>query len=66
LHSKTFTDENVENERMLAFLSAQQKARQHNEAFERGEVSFKLDPANFIADLPFIEYKKLNGYDHRN
>ena len=51
---------------MLAFLSAQQKARQHNEAFERGEVSFKLDPANFIADLPFIEYKKLNGYDHRN
>lgn len=65
LHSKTFTDENEENERMLAFLSAQQKARQHNEAYERGEVSFKLDAANFIADLPFTEYKKLNGYRRR-
>lgn len=62
LHSKTFADESEENERMLAFLSSQQKARQHNEAFERGDASFKMDSSNYIADLPFDEYKKLNGY----
>jgi cathepsin L len=46
---------------MLAFLSAQQKIRSHNEAYEKGEVSFKLE-TNPIADLPWSEYQKLNGY----
>jgi len=61
LHGKTFTEESMENERMLAFLTAQQKVRIHNEAYERGEVTFKMEE-NYIADLPFTEYQKLNGY----
>uniref|UniRef100_A0A915ES49 Cathepsin L n=1 Tax=Ditylenchus dipsaci TaxID=166011 RepID=A0A915ES49_9BILA len=61
LHGKSFTDENEENERMLAFLAAQQHVRQHNEAYEKGDATFKLD-VNNIADLPFSEYQKLNGY----
>lgn len=65
LHSKTFVDENEENQRMLAFLSSQQSVRTHNDAYERGEVSFKLESSNYIADLPFDEYKKLNGYRRR-
>uniref|UniRef100_A0A915E8C1 Uncharacterized protein n=1 Tax=Ditylenchus dipsaci TaxID=166011 RepID=A0A915E8C1_9BILA len=36
---KSFTDENEENERMLAFLAAQQHVRQHNEAYEKGDAT---------------------------
>ncbi|KAE9547186.1 hypothetical protein FO519_009601 [Halicephalobus sp. NKZ332] len=61
LHNKRFDEETTENERMLAFLSAQQSVRRHNEAYERGDVSFKIG-MNHIADLPFSEYRKLNGY----
>ena len=46
---------------MLAFLAAQQHVRRHNDAFERGDTSFKIG-INHIADLPFSEYQKLNGY----
>jgi cathepsin L len=60
-HGKRFHDETVENERMLAFLSAKQHIRRHNDAYERGDVSFKLG-LNHISDLPFSEYQKLNGY----
>ena len=61
LYNKQFDEETIENERMLAFLSAQQHVRRHNDAFERGETSFKMG-INHIADLPFSEYRKLNGY----
>uniref|UniRef100_A0A914C9F0 Cathepsin L-like n=1 Tax=Acrobeloides nanus TaxID=290746 RepID=A0A914C9F0_9BILA len=61
LHSKRFDSEDLETERMLAFLSAQQTVRRHNDAYERGDASFKL-AVNPIADLPFSEYRKLNGY----
>ncbi|KAI1731414.1 papain family cysteine protease domain-containing protein [Ditylenchus destructor] len=61
LNGKSFYDEDTENERMLAFLSSQQHIKKHNEQYEQGKVSFKLD-ANSIADLPFSEYQKLNGY----
>jgi len=61
LHGKTYYDEDMENERMLAFLQSQQHVRKHNEIFDKGDVSFKLD-VNSIADLPFSEYQKLNGY----
>uniref|UniRef100_A0A914YBK6 Cathepsin L n=1 Tax=Panagrolaimus superbus TaxID=310955 RepID=A0A914YBK6_9BILA len=61
VHSKRFTDNDIENERMLAFLASQQQVRRHNDAFERGDVSFKIG-INHIADLPFSEYQKLNGY----
>lgn len=47
---KRFHDETVENERMLAFLSAKQHIRRHNDAYERGDVSFKLG-LNHISDL---------------
>jgi cathepsin L len=61
LHSKRFESDDLETERMLAFLSAQQTVRRHNDAYERGDASFKL-AVNPIADLPFSEYRKLNGY----
>ena len=61
LHNKQFDEESIENERMLAFLSAQQHVRRHNDAYERGDTSFKMG-INHIADLPFSEYRKLNGY----
>uniref|UniRef100_A0A7E4VAD5 Cathepsin L-like n=1 Tax=Panagrellus redivivus TaxID=6233 RepID=A0A7E4VAD5_PANRE len=60
-HGKQFREDAVENEHMLAFLAAQQHVRRHNDAFERGETSFKLG-VNHIADLPYSEYQKLNGY----
>jgi cathepsin L len=59
--SKVFNDEDEENERMLAFLQSQQKVKRHNELFDRGEASFKLD-INSIADLSWSDYQKLNGY----
>uniref|UniRef100_A0AC34GA60 Cathepsin propeptide inhibitor domain-containing protein n=1 Tax=Panagrolaimus sp. ES5 TaxID=591445 RepID=A0AC34GA60_9BILA len=61
VHSKRFTDNDIENERMLAFLASQQHVRRHNDAYERGDVTFKIG-INHIADLPFSEYQKLNGY----
>jgi len=60
-HSKSFEDENVENERMLAFIAATEKVRRHNELYEQGDVTFKLD-VNPIADLSWADYQKLNGY----
>jgi len=63
LHSKTYADEEEEHEHMLTFLANQQRARQHNEAFARGEVSFELDAWNYLADLPLSEYRyRFNGY----
>lgn len=61
VHEREFSDNSEENERMLAFLAAQQHVRRHNDAFDRGETSYKLG-INHIADLPFSEYQKLNGY----
>uniref|UniRef100_A0AC34R2J3 Cathepsin L n=1 Tax=Panagrolaimus sp. JU765 TaxID=591449 RepID=A0AC34R2J3_9BILA len=61
VHNKEFTEDSEENERMLAFLASQQHIRRHNDAYDRGETSFKLG-INHIADLPFSEYQKLNGY----
>jgi hypothetical protein len=61
LHSKRFNDNEIENERMLAFLASQQHVRRHNDAYEKGDVTYKIG-INHIADLPFSEYQKLNGY----
>uniref|UniRef100_A0A914DVZ9 Cathepsin L-like n=1 Tax=Acrobeloides nanus TaxID=290746 RepID=A0A914DVZ9_9BILA len=61
LYNKKFDSEDLETERMLAFISAQQTVRRHNDAYDRGNVSFKL-AVNPIADLPFNEYRKLNGF----
>jgi cathepsin L len=61
LHGKTYSNDDTENARMLAFLSAQQHIKQHNAAFDSGKSTFKVG-INSIADLPFSEYQKLNGY----
>ncbi|CAD5206416.1 unnamed protein product [Bursaphelenchus okinawaensis] len=61
IHSKKFESEDVENERMLAFLMSKQHVKVHNDAFEQGKTSFKIG-INHIADLPFAEYRRLNGY----
>jgi len=63
IHGKSFDDEDLENERMLTFLMAKQHVQVHNNAFERGDVSFKIE-INHLADLPFSEYRKLNGFIH--
>jgi len=60
-HGKSFIDESEENERMLAYLGAQQKIQEHNKDFEQGKTSFKLGETS-IADLPWEDYSKLNGY----
>jgi cathepsin L len=60
-HAKSFENDDEENERMLTFLMAKEHVRVHNEAFQKGKTSFELG-INHIADLPFSEYKKLNGY----
>lgn len=61
VHGKSFENEDVESERMLAFLMAQQHVRVHNEAYEKGDISFAIG-INHLADLPFNEYRKLNGF----
>uniref|UniRef100_A0A914D9C1 Cathepsin propeptide inhibitor domain-containing protein n=1 Tax=Acrobeloides nanus TaxID=290746 RepID=A0A914D9C1_9BILA len=54
LYNKKFDSEDLETERMLAFISAQQTVRRHNDAYDRGNVSFKL-AVNSIADLVRIK-----------
>jgi len=61
LHSKSYNNEDLENERMLTFLMAKEHVRVHNEAYRKGKTSFEIG-INHIADLPFSEYQKLNGY----
>jgi len=60
-HGKSYPDQDLENERMLAYLSAKQFIEKHNQAYSEGKVSFRVGE-NHIADLPFSEYKKLNGF----
>jgi len=60
-HGKSYPNQDEDNERMLAYLSAKQFIEKHNQAYEQGKVGFKIGE-NHIADLPFDEYRKLNGY----
>nr|CAA70693.1 cathepsin L-like cysteine proteinase [Heterodera glycines] len=60
-HGKAYADQEVENERMLTYLSAKQFIDKHNEAYKEGKVSFRVGETH-IADLPFSEYQKLNGF----
>lgn len=60
-HGKMYLNEAEDNERMLAYLSAKQFIQKHNQAYEQGKVSFQVGE-NHIADLPFNEYRKLNGF----
>uniref|UniRef100_A0A0N5A202 Cathepsin L-like n=1 Tax=Parastrongyloides trichosuri TaxID=131310 RepID=A0A0N5A202_PARTI len=61
LHNKRYPYEKTENERMFAFLSNQQRVREHNKRYLNGEVSFEIE-MNHLADLPFEEYRRLNGF----
>jgi cathepsin L len=60
-HSKTFDDEESEEEHMLAFLAAKEQVKRHNARYELGETSFQMG-INHIADLTWTEYQKLNGF----
>nr|AAY45870.1 cathepsin L-like cysteine proteinase [Rotylenchulus reniformis] len=60
-HEKSYKNQQLETERMLAYLSNKQFIDKHNQAFREGKKSFSIGE-NHIADLPFSEYKKLNGY----
>nr|ACH56225.1 cathepsin L-like cysteine proteinase [Bursaphelenchus xylophilus] len=40
---------------------AKQHVKVHNDAYAQGKVSFKIG-INHIADLPFAEYRRLNGF----
>lgn len=48
---------------MLTFLSSKQFIQKHNERFERGHVTFKLDTTS-IADLVEAFYTYGRGSDH--
>lgn len=65
-----------ENERMMTFLTNRQRVRRHNEAYERGEKTFRIE-VNHLADYVSIislsklvrhtfqspdEYRKMNGF----
>ncbi|KAI6178353.1 (pine wood nematode) hypothetical protein [Aphelenchoides besseyi] len=63
LHGKSYDSEEVESERMAAFLLAKQHVEAHNEAYRNGKTSFKIG-INHLSDLPFSEYRKLNGFIH--
>uniref|UniRef100_A0A9J2P378 Cathepsin L-like n=2 Tax=Ascaris TaxID=6251 RepID=A0A9J2P378_ASCLU len=63
-HGKNYEDEETENDHMLAFLSNLEEIRKHNARYQRGESSFEMG-TNHITDLPFEEYRKLNGYKPR-
>lgn len=60
-HGKSYPNQDEDNERMLAYLSARQFIDKHNQEFEQGKVGYKVGE-NHIADLPFSEYRKLNGF----
>ncbi|CEF67462.1 Cathepsin L.1 [Strongyloides ratti] len=61
LHNKKYAHEKIENERMFTFLTNQQRVREHNKRFLEGEVSYEIE-MNHLADLPFEEYSRLNGF----
>jgi len=63
-HGRNFDDDDDENEHMLTFLTAEQRVRDHNAAFARGEASFRIE-LNHLADLPVSEYRSRNGYRRR-
>lgn len=64
LHGKVYESESEDSERLMAFLTAQQTVREHNEAHARGEKDFRL-ALNPIADLTPEEYRRLNGFQRR-
>ncbi|VDM46163.1 unnamed protein product [Toxocara canis] len=70
-HGKWYEDEETENRYMLTFLTNLEEIRKHNIRYQQGESSFEMG-VNHITDLPFEEYRKLNGYKpmyangHRN
>uniref|UniRef100_A0A1I7ZU59 Cathepsin L-like n=1 Tax=Steinernema glaseri TaxID=37863 RepID=A0A1I7ZU59_9BILA len=63
-HNKMFRSESHEQTRMLAFLSNKQFVERHNEDFARGRSTFEVE-LNHLTDLPYEEYRKLNGYRRR-
>jgi cathepsin L len=61
-HAKQFAGgDDEENERMMTFLTNRQRVRRHNEAYERGEKTFRLE-VNHLSDLSPDEYRKMNGF----
>ncbi|KAK0427957.1 hypothetical protein QR680_010509 [Steinernema hermaphroditum] len=63
-HNKVFRTEAHEQTRMLAFLSNKQLVERHNEDYARGRSTFQME-LNHLTDLPYDEYRKLNGYRRR-
>ncbi|MFH4978105.1 hypothetical protein AB6A40_004814 [Gnathostoma spinigerum] len=64
-HGKAFDDVENEYDHMFAFTKNLEYIKQHNEKFQRGEVTFEMG-VNHLTDLPFDEYKKLNGFRKNN
>uniref|UniRef100_A0AC34F5M8 Uncharacterized protein n=1 Tax=Panagrolaimus sp. ES5 TaxID=591445 RepID=A0AC34F5M8_9BILA len=60
-YSKKFNNVEAERQRILNFITVEEYIDAHNEDFKHGNSSFKVG-INEIADLPFSEYKKLNGF----
>ncbi|CAK5006187.1 unnamed protein product [Meloidogyne enterolobii] len=60
-HGKSYPNQDEDNERMLAYLSAKQFIEKHQRDYTEGRVSFQVGE-NHMADLPFNQYRKLNGF----
>ncbi|KAE9547408.1 hypothetical protein FO519_009379, partial [Halicephalobus sp. NKZ332] len=59
-HNKEFDDENEEQEKISYFLKAKQLVQKHNEAYERGETSFKIG-INSFTDMSPEEHQVFVG-----
>ncbi|KAE9547192.1 hypothetical protein FO519_009598, partial [Halicephalobus sp. NKZ332] len=61
LYNKTFDNIYDEYERILYFIKAKQFVRKHNEAYDRGETSFKIE-INSFTDLSPEERQVFSKY----
>ncbi|KAK6025762.1 cathepsin propeptide inhibitor domain protein, partial [Ostertagia ostertagi] len=57
-------DADEENDFMEAFVKNVIHIEEHNKEHRLGRKTFEMG-LNEIADLPFSQYRKLNGYRHR-
>lgn len=62
-HEKQYLSKAHEELSKQTFMTNKNKVAQHNQKYERGEVSFKLG-INKYADMPHDEFRRtLNGYN---
>ncbi|KAE9547191.1 hypothetical protein FO519_009597 [Halicephalobus sp. NKZ332] len=61
LHNRKFHSIDTENKRLMNFLKAKEFVQKHNEAYELGDISFKVE-INSFSDLSHDEFEPFTGY----